>query len=134
MHYSHLTNTYIHNYYNLFVYRTCSVIKCVCVFGCILDSPIQTSPSVEMRIIGATPMEGRVEVLYEGKWGTICYNGWDFLDALVVCKQAGKSTELKANTLYMYCIALCYLLPYLGRGIFKSKIVIKVNSISFPKC
>lgn len=42
-----------------------------------------------MRIDGPTPLEGRVEVMYEGKWGTICSDGWDYNDALVVCKGAG---------------------------------------------
>ncbi len=58
-------------------------------FLSIIDDPLQTNPSVEVRIVGTVPFEGRVEVLYESKWGTICYDGWDFLDALVVCKQRG---------------------------------------------
>ena len=43
-----------------------------------------------MRFEGQGRNEGRVEVLYEGRWGTICFNGFDFLDALVICKMLGK--------------------------------------------
>ncbi|XP_050772689.1 macrophage receptor MARCO [Gopherus flavomarginatus] len=61
------------------------------------------NPSVEIysdskiRLVG-TAKKGRVEILYKGKWGTICDDKWDKKDGTVVCKMLGYSHAVRVMT------------------------------------
>ena len=60
---------------------------------------IRYSHSPDIRLadsISSTPgiVSGHIEIHINGKWGTICNEGWDIKDAVVACKQLGYWTAI----------------------------------------
>ena len=77
---------------------------------------------------GRSYNQGRVEVYYNGEWGTVCNNGWDSTDATVVCRQLGLGASGGTLSLRYYKIES-------GSGlIFLSNVMCSISDHTLASC
>ncbi|XP_060075932.1 neurotrypsin-like [Ylistrum balloti] len=64
------------------------------------DISISCDPLEEgsIRLVsGQSELEGRVEIVHDGRWGTVCDDDFEQIDAEVVCRQLGYSGGIVAS-------------------------------------
>ena len=64
----------------------------------------------DVRLVnGSVPNEGLVEICYNGRWGAICQDHWERVDAAIVCRQMGFPADSELITPTVLCLLVIHL-------------------------
>ncbi|XP_011409971.1 PREDICTED: scavenger receptor cysteine-rich domain superfamily protein-like [Amphimedon queenslandica] len=67
----------------------CTPATCPTEWGMKCFNPGMCNEGTVRLVDGSIEQEGRVEVCYNGVWGTLCDSNWGQIDAYIVCRQLG---------------------------------------------
>ena len=71
-------------------------------------SPAAPAASSTLRLVGgANPFEGRLEILHNGAWGTVCDDYFTASDGNVACAQLGFGESLSIVTDDSFGVGKC---------------------------
>eukprot|EP00057_Strongylocentrotus_purpuratus_P025114 XP_011679588.1 PREDICTED: deleted in malignant brain tumors 1 protein-like [Strongylocentrotus purpuratus] len=76
-----------------FTLESCTLTSGDYACGHYQDAGVRCEEPTVRLVNGPSPSEGRVEILYNGQWNTICDDYWNLEEAHVVCRQLGYSTD-----------------------------------------
>ncbi|XP_038077821.1 deleted in malignant brain tumors 1 protein-like [Patiria miniata] len=72
-------------------------VDCTGSFAEVMCEDRPFASNYEARLVdGPHPNQGRLELLYEGAWWTVCDDDWDMKDAEVACRQLGFASAVAA--------------------------------------
>ena len=103
-----LSHLLLHFYFSNSLYTIISP-RCVSIYPILYHPPHPRSdqPAGSLRLFGAdSTTQGRVEILYSGRWGAVCDTLWDDGDGEVACRQLGVRGAVDTNPFtWVYTLA-----------------------------